>query len=446
MSEETNNETVEETVPVDQIEEALTQRQEDMISTALETVKTALQQARTEIPAEDTARKVLAEETAQQTRQQEDRLQGVSDLRDARYSTLPKWQRDVGRNHETDKASFDFLRALASNDYDKLQSINREDEHKRAALAEGASSSGGVFNGTGGQLLPLPMANLINNILYKRARMRQIALVIQSPAASIRLPVQGSGATVAWTAEAATLSDASGAYNQGINLVKKNLTNLSTSSNELLEDSPFAVANWITEDVGGAMAQAEDVAFMTSAAAGDVTKGLETEDVAGTSTSEVDLASATVVTYDDVVKMFFTLEEGSRFNANWFANDQVLIHLSGLLANGRPVFQFASDPSAVLSDAMGAPGAVGTLLGRPVFNLPGASSTSTTADTNRLYLSNTRKHYAILDGGDIRAAVSTEAGFTSNSTLFRFVRRVDGAVYDANDRHYVFADNIQSNA
>ena len=69
-------------------------------------------------------------------------------------------------------------------------------------------------------------------------------------------------------------------------------------------------------------------------------------------------------------------------------------------------------------------------------------------DSNRLYFVNMQRSYAMLEAGGIRVAATSEGStaFSTDSTHFRFIRRVDGQPIGnltASTRYqYVYTGNI----
>ena len=148
--------------------------------------------------------------------------------------------------------------------------------------------------------------------------------------------------------------------------------------------------------------------------------------------------------------MMFALGEGYRQNAVWLCNAHVLSLLSQLVSTaGRSIFNFADRPASLVGDEFTAPGAIGTVLGRPIYNLPLATSADGTADTVRLYLSDIRRHYIVLTDGGIRMDVSSEFGFSTDTIAIRTILRTDGTPWSTSTdsyRAYVWADAINATA
>ena len=368
-------------------------------------------------------------------------------LTDSRYRFLPAWQRSF-RTPDQDYQVSRFLRALASNDQVTLRTIAAEDKLARADLLEGVST-GAPFDGTVGQLLPLPVSNYLLEAVYKAARMRQHARVFQRTAgASLRIPTQNLASVSTWVAEGATAAGTSPTVSTSISLVLQKLTHLVAVSNEVLEDEVFGLAQWLVSDVGMEMAEREDAAlYSTGAGAGsNQPRGLEAADTTTASAPAYyipvavdqfaanDFTSTATLTYAHLVKMYYSLPEKERNGAIWTGNGSIARQLSQLTDQtggtglGRPILRMQNDAGGIVGDAE-AGGETRSVLGKPFIEMPGVEGVTDDEANNRLYFINMARSYAILEAGGIRVAATTEGGaaFAEDETHFRFIRRVDGA-------------------
>ena len=72
-----------------------------------------------------------------------------------------------------------------------------------------------------------------------------------------------------------------------------------------------------------------------------------------------------------LAKMFFALPEEARRNAIWSGGDQVMQALTNMRDGaGRQILNLQNNPQQIVGDQIGG-GAIGTIYGRPVVNLPG---------------------------------------------------------------------------
>ena len=384
-------------------------------------------------------------------------------LADHRYRTLPKWQRDF-RNPDDDMFVARYFRAIGRGDFAELQRLGDEDKlirQARADLLEGASTAGAPFDGSAGDLLPLPVANYINIALYRKERFRQLAnTTTATTGSSLRIPLQSAISTSAWGAEAVAIAAGEPAYAGNLNLELEKLATLATLSNEILRSNVFGIVGWLTNDVTMQIAQTVDGALYATGTGSGQPNGFELNDVIVTSTDTngnivpagaAQIANHFLVTpinYAHLVKMFFALPEAERADAVWAGPDFVLEVLSTMLDdNGRPILNMGDAAGAIVGDSDGG-GAVGSVLGRPVHNLPGAEDpTPDNSNENRLYFFNPRRSYAVLEGPGVMVEASRDFLFSTDMTAYRFIRHIDGGVIGNTigttaTRSYVFSGGI----
>jgi len=362
-----------------------------------------------------------------------------ADLSDWRYRQLPEWQRSV-RTPDADVLAKRFFRALAANDRPVLRQIHEEGQ--RATLTEGNSDATGIpFDGTAGQLLPLPLSNMLLTTFYKVNRIyREARVHAAGVGASLRIPIQDAESTSNWVAEA-TAPGGTGEPTAGasLNLQLQKHLNLSKASSEILEDSAFNVGAWLSQDVGSQMAEAEDIAMWQTGAglASNQPVGMETADTTVTATNgpawyvpiasdqDSDYTAEGTLTYAHLVKMFYALPELERRGAIWAGNSMIAEFLSTLVdGQGRPILRMQNDAGGIVGDP-DADAATSMILGRRFVEMPGAAGAADQG-TNRLYLINMDRTYQILEKGGIRAAISTDLDFDTDQVAFRFIHRTDG--------------------
>ncbi|MCH8334238.1 prolyl oligopeptidase family serine peptidase, partial [Candidatus Sumerlaeota bacterium] len=145
-------------------------------------------------------------------------------LSDYRYRCLPKWQQEF-RNPDDDMIVARYFRALGKNDQAAMARLMDEDRHMRADLLEGDSAAGAPFDGTAGQLLPLPVSNFINIALYRMARFRGLAnTTTTTTGSSLRIPRQNAISSSVWDdAEGGPLTAGEPTVSGELNLVLQKL-------------------------------------------------------------------------------------------------------------------------------------------------------------------------------------------------------------------------------
>ena len=186
------------------------------------------------------------------------------------------------------------------------------------------------------------------------------------------------------------------------------------TSDELLMDSAFNLVSFFAERAGSALGQLEDVQFATSnGTAPNVSAAV------GAGVTDVAEATTTVLTYEDVVKLFFAVPTQYHQNAIWTADTTTLNLLSILLdGNGRPIFTPGLASPAVVG--AGGSGQVGNIFGRPIFLMPYTSGTLICGDQ--------RLGYGYLDGGPINIRSSEHVAWATDEVEWKITERFDGQV------------------
>lgn len=360
------------------------------------------------------------------TERKSQRLFGYGDVQDAREvlyrnfsPEMKKW-----RNPGTDELSARWIRALVRNDQATMREFDLMERATIAETAFGSTANSGLATGTGGALIPLPLSNAIVLTRDKEAAIRGSgATVFQSEAATLRVPKFGS-ATVAMTAEGGTNSAGEPA-STSVLLNKKKMTFYGAFTLEALQDSAFNLVNILTERGGSAFAAKEDSQLcIPSGDPVNITGGLDSpnSDSAGAqAVTEVAEASSTVLTYADVVKLYFTgLNKQYRSQGVFYGNAGMMQYLSSLEdQNGRPIFAPGLAAAQIVNDA--APGQVGAIFGRPVYEVPVAAG-------NLYFMLPSR--IGILEGQRIAMNTTDALGFATDTIYFKMIARWDGAILD----------------
>ena len=356
----------------------------------------------------------------------QDRFQysDVRDMSDYLYSTLPRYAQRI-RNPKTDRHMAEFLRGVRWRDWTKVTRTYQElnDMYRNGrALAEGDSElEAGGTPGSGAPFLPLPLANLIVMARDARAKIRGVAQRFTSVGQSLKVPTSGV-ATAGMVGEGATQAEATPTL-ASILLTKKKAQARFRVSDEMLEDSAFNLVSYFAERGGSALGALEDVQFSTSnGTAPNITESLESATI--TPFAE---ASATVMTYVDVVGLFFALPEQYRvLGCFWMGNSFMMQLLSSIVdANGRPIFTPGFNAPTVVTSEAPPLGTVGTIFGHPVLELP---LTEGTSPQDASLFVGVMNNYGYLDGGGITVRASEHIRWNEDEVEWKVTERIDGAV------------------
>ncbi len=280
--------------------------------------------------------------------------------------------------------------------------------------SEGAldvSDETAILDGSAGSLLPQPFANVV---LIARDAVAVMANLVQSitmTSASLRVPT-ASAFTVEMVAEGST-SDEAGPTAASVMMKVEKMSGFAKISMETLADAAFNVIGMLSQRAGSAFGALEDTQICTT----DGTPPNISAKIAG---GNVDEATSTVLIYEDLVKLLFALGKVYRTQAVWLANSVTLTLLSTLMdGNSKPVLQFPNEQPNVISDA---PGAIGTLFRKPVFEVPLADGTLIFGDP---------AGYGFARRQGLTIASSTESSFSADVVDLKFTQRIDGQMLDA---------------
>jgi len=186
----------------------------------------------------------------------------------------------------------------------------------------------------GGYLVPAEFERQIVSALDEYNIVRSIAKVITTNAER-KIPIAATQSVAQWTAENAAITASSPTFDQKT-LDAFKLTDLVKVSVELLQDSAFDIESYLSNDFARAFGAKEEEAFcigngttqptgIFTAAGGDV---------------GVTLASATVITSDNLIDLIYSLKSPYRRNAVWLLKDSTIRMIRKLKdANGAYLWQ-----------------------------------------------------------------------------------------------------------
>jgi HK97 family phage major capsid protein len=215
------------------------------------------------------------------------------------------------------------------------------------ALKEGSDPEGGY-------LVPAEFEQRLIESLEQQNVMRQIANVIQTQRGERKIAVVATKGAAAWVEEEALIQESDDAFGQ-ISLGAYKVATMMKVSLELLNDSVFPLESYIAREFAWRIGAKEEEAFIS----GDGDKK-PTGILAATGGAQVGktAGNATVVTFDDVIDLFYALKPPYRAQAVFLANDSTIKTLRKLKDNSG---QYLWSPSIK-------EGTPDTILGRPVYS------------------------------------------------------------------------------
>ena len=273
----------------------------------------------------------------------------------------------------------------------------------------------------GGFLVPEEFRNTLLSIALEQSVIRPRATPIPMASNTVRIPYirDASHASTVfggvrgyWDSEAATATESEPTFAQ-LQLTAKKLVGYTVVSNELLADSAIALEALLQAQFGAALAYFEDDAFINGDGAGEPL-GILNADALVTVAKETGQA-ATTLTYQNVLKMYSRMLPTSLSRAVWIMHPDTFPQLAQMSMSvgtgGSPVF---------IANAVG--GAPTSLFGRPIIFSEKAQTLGTKGDVYFADLS----YYLIGDRQSLTAAASPHVKFTTDQTVYRFIKRLDG--------------------
>lgn len=216
----------------------------------------------------------------------------------------------------------------------------------RNALQEGTDSEGGY-------LVPDEFEHTLIQALNESNIIRSRARVITTSNGLHKIPVVASQGNAAWMEEEDAYTESDEAFSQ-VNLDAHKVGTLIKVSEELLQDSAFDLESYIRSEFSRRIGDKEEDAFLNGNGTHKPTGILN---ATGGAQVGVTTASATAITADEIIDLFYSLKAPYRKNAVWILNDATVKAIRKL-KNGTGDYLW----QPAIKD-----GEVPTILGRPYF-------------------------------------------------------------------------------
>lgn len=179
----------------------------------------------------------------------------------------------------------------------------------------------------GGYLVPAEWDSRLIDSLTENNIMRSLGTTITT-AGEHKINIAATKPAAAWIEEGGALQFSDATFSQII-LDAHKLHVAIKVTEELLYDSAFNLENYITDQFGKALANAEEDAFLNGDGSGKPT-GLFHETKGGQTGITL---SATKIASDDVISLIYKLKRPYRQNASFIMNDQTLSEIRKLKDN-----------------------------------------------------------------------------------------------------------------
>ena len=245
---------------------------------------------------------------------------------------------------------------------DKGKTGRATDEYKSAfwQVMRNKSVSHDVYNALkigeddhGGFLAPDEFQRTLIEALQEQNIFRGLAKVITTSSGDRKIPVVASKGSASWIDEEAAYPESDDTFGQ-VSIGAYKLATMIKVSEELLNDSVFDVPSYIAREFARRIGAAEEEAFFTGNGSG---KPLGILAATGGAETGVTAASATAITMDEVMDLFYSLRAPYRRGAVFLMNDSTVKALRKL-KNGQGDYIWQASVTAGTPD---------TILNRPVY-------------------------------------------------------------------------------
>lgn len=216
----------------------------------------------------------------------------------------------------------------------------------RNALQQGVDSEGGY-------ICPEVFVKELVKALTARNVVRFLSHSFNTSAPLSKIPVVASRGTASWIEEEGPIPEGDDVFGQQYIGAHK-VGTLIKVSEELLSDSAFDLENYFVEEFSRRIGNKEEEAFLSGDGVNKPTGLLNDAEIGVTA------ASATAITADELIDLFYSLDAPYRKNAVWLVNDSTMRAIRKLKdSNGQYLWQKALHE-----------GEHETLLGKPIYHSP----------------------------------------------------------------------------
>ena len=204
----------------------------------------------------------------------------------------------------------------------------------------------------GGYLVPDEYERTLVEALEEENIFRQMAKVIKTSSGDRKIPVVATKGTASWIDEEGAFPESDDSFGQ-VSIGAYKLGTMIKVSEELLNDSVFDLQSYISREFARRIGAKEEEAFFTGDGKG---KPLGVLAATGGAETGVTAASATAVTADELMDLYYSLKSPYRKKSVWVLNDSTIKAIRKLKDS---TGQYLWQPSLTA-------GAPDTILGRPV--------------------------------------------------------------------------------
>lgn len=291
------------------------------------------------LSAEDTATYEKMEEEVVNLGKEIERLerQAAIDLELSQPTSKPITIRpSTTGDNKTGRATDEYKAAF----WNTMRNKNGYDIHN--ALQVGTDSEGGY-------LAPDEFERTLLEALEEENTFRQLANVITTSSGDRKIPVSASKGTASWVDEEGLIPESDDSFGL-VSIGAYKLATMIKVSEELLNDSFFNLEKYIAKEFARRIGNKEEESFFIGDGTGKPTGIFN---ATGGATLGVTAASATAITLDEIMDLFYSLKSPYRKNAIFTMNDATVKAIRKLKdGNGQYIWQpsiTAGQPDTILN-------------------------------------------------------------------------------------------------
>lgn len=293
------------------------------------------------------------------------------------------------------------------------------DEYRNAALTAIRSKFAKVSNAlqtnpdlSGGYLIPDEWDSRLIQTLDEENVMRNLGTSFPT-SGEYKINIAATKPAALWVAEGGTMTFGNGTFAQvSLDAHKVHVGILVTE--ELLNDNAFGLENYILEQFGKAIANAEEDAFINGGGNGKPTGFLTT---LANNTATYITTSGASISADDIINLEYSLKRPYRRNAAWLINDATLAQIRKFKDSTQ---NYIWQPSYVAGEP-------DRLLGYPIYTTPYMPTVQSGAFAIAF---GDFSYYNIADRGSRVFQRLDELYAANGMTGFLLKERVDGILID----------------
>ena len=248
-------------------------------------------------------------------------------------------------NHPGSSMPSDMKKGRASDEY--VQAFWKAMRNKNSYDVQNALQIG--TDSEGGYLVPDEFERTLIESLQEENIFRSMAKVITTSSGDRKIPVVATKGTAFWIDEEGAIPESDDSFGQ-VSIGAYKLATMIKVSEELLNDNVFNLESYIAKEFARRIGSKEEEAFFIGDGTGKPTGIFN---ATGGAQLGVTAASATAITVDEVMDLFYSLRSPYRKNALFVMNDSTVKAIRKLKdGNGQYIWQpsiQAGQPDTILN-------------------------------------------------------------------------------------------------